>query len=680
MKYRRQTVEEARKLLRCWQRIPEFGDPIGCIATTFTFDAPFFEEECLARFAGIESDPREDQHGYIVEREERLSQVFACVLVDRAHVAKQRSLRWHLLPVHVSSGGLFHAKVSLLAWRERVRLLVTSANLTEPGYRNNLEQAVAFEFSPQGDLPLDLLRSGLDFLERAATMAPQGGEQSIGPQGALRRFLATVRSQIERWTDPAWPRGEPRAAFIPVFPGSPSLFEQVRTAWRGTGAEEAWVLSPFFDRGDGSREVVDQLAECLAIQGERRVSFYATGNRLRDGEVQLNVPECLAKPWKSRMRHSFHLVHQRGEDGSRRDLHAKGLWFERDGRAVQVLGSSNFTLRGMGIKGHASNVEANVAFILPDAANAFGRTCRAAFPESDPLDPVTERITFLADAPDQTPEVEEYAPLPSAFGLALFEPEGEGGRLLLSIDRNCPAGFSVLAQDGPPLIAAAEWSAPAEGAQTVVPWDLRRPPTHLIVQWQSPEGKREALWVVNVTDTSKLPAPDELRNLNLEELLEILTSARPLHEAVGLILRRRERAGTGPGSVIDPHQKVDTRNFLIRRVRRVSMALEGLRERLERPASGLEAVQWRLHGPIGPLALARRLAEHEPQGAAFMIAEVALTLRQTDWSAVEASIGVKVVRDEVTSVIADLEVLSKLQTPPRILLEYVQECFEEARA
>ncbi len=85
--------EEVRdKLLSLWEPREGFGEPLGCVATTYTFDASFFELECLSRFVGLESDPHEHEAVYLVEREERLSQVFSCVLVDASHVAGKRSL------------------------------------------------------------------------------------------------------------------------------------------------------------------------------------------------------------------------------------------------------------------------------------------------------------------------------------------------------------------------------------------------------------------------------------------------------------------------------------------------------------------------------------------------------------------------------------------------------------
>lgn len=81
------------RLLDLWQRKPEYGLPIGCVATTFTFDAAFFEEHCLSRFLGMDTDPAEDARTYLIEREDKLSQAFSAVLVDQLHVPQNRSLR-----------------------------------------------------------------------------------------------------------------------------------------------------------------------------------------------------------------------------------------------------------------------------------------------------------------------------------------------------------------------------------------------------------------------------------------------------------------------------------------------------------------------------------------------------------------------------------------------------------
>ena len=78
------------KLLDAWCSPADAGDPVGCAATTFTFSAAFFEEECLARFLHLESDPAEDGPAYLVEREEKLSKLIEDPELRRTVGAKAR--------------------------------------------------------------------------------------------------------------------------------------------------------------------------------------------------------------------------------------------------------------------------------------------------------------------------------------------------------------------------------------------------------------------------------------------------------------------------------------------------------------------------------------------------------------------------------------------------------------
>jgi len=84
---------QANRLLDYWVPPDAAGEPVGCVATTFTFDSVFFEEECLTRFAQVESDPQEDGPAYLIEREEELAGL-ACsaVLVDQ-HPCKGSRVR-----------------------------------------------------------------------------------------------------------------------------------------------------------------------------------------------------------------------------------------------------------------------------------------------------------------------------------------------------------------------------------------------------------------------------------------------------------------------------------------------------------------------------------------------------------------------------------------------------------
>jgi hypothetical protein len=183
------------------------------------------------------------------------------------------------------------------------------------------------------------------------------------------------------------------------------------------------------------------------------------------------------------------------------------------------------------------------------------------------------------------------------------------------------------------------------------------------------------VWPVNAADAGALPPPEELRELTLDELVEVLMSARPAHEVIGRIIARRE-SGRGGAVEIDPHRKVDTRHFLLRRMRRISAAFEELRTRLQRPLYTRDALWWRLRGPLGPLALGQRIATEEPASAAFQLAELALTFRDLrleprgELSPEEAASAVK-------AIIGELHQLALSRPAPANLAAYVESTFAQ---
>jgi hypothetical protein len=114
-------------------------------------------------------------------------------------------------------------------------------------------------------------------------------------------------------------------------------------------------------------------------------------------------------------------------------------------------------------------------------------------------------------------------------------------------------------------------------------------------------------------------------------------------------------------------------------MRRVAQALEGMRERLQQPVASVEALRWRLRGPIGPIALAKRLAAEDPEGAAFMIAEVAATLRGVAWQPLGA-LRKSAIGPEVSEILRALHELALQAPAPSSLAAYVTTSFQELLA
>jgi hypothetical protein len=629
------------RLLDAWTAPEGAGEPIGCIATSFTFDNVFFEEECLGRFLRLESDPTEDGPIYLLEREEKLAQIAcAAALVDAHHCQGRRSLRWDLLPVSVPRA-LLHAKVAILVWRECVRVLVASANLTEDGYRRNQEVFGVLDYRAGGMAPGGCLEGVVGLVESLVESGwARGAESSLQ---RVRTLLGTARERAAEWGTHG--SAEVRVEPILVGPGRPSAVEQLARVWPGQSpASLVRVVSPFFDARDNYVDVPSQAVwtSLLRKRGAAELRFYVAVEETPDGSAMLvHAPATLARSapaGRSAVGVRFKRLLLEG-----RPLHAKALWLESERSFLYMAGSSNFTSAGLGLTDltHGAgpvNVEANLAYVVD--AERFPRTVRAlrgAFPEGERL-VIDDRVRWQppkiegTDAPDG-----EGIPLPMGFGAATYRLGAEGGAILLEL-KSPPAGWVLRREeDSQPWLGHADWTSAGAPTRFEHPWKDPRPPTGFWVSWEG--GSGQAWWPVTVDSQSSLPPPEELRNLPLDVLVDILTSARPLHRVEGLrrYLARRasglagDEAGTAEvAPELDPHRRVDTTRFLLQRTRRVGWALTRLRERLEQPVMTREALDWRLRGPVGVVALADALIRERrsEEEAAFLIAELALELHR----------------------------------------------------
>jgi hypothetical protein len=625
------------KLLDAWIAPDNAGDPVGCVATTFTFTPALFEEECLARFLQLESDPTEDGPAYLVEREEKLAQLTcAAALVDQHHCQGSRSLRWDLLPARMPPATLLHAKVSLLFWSRLIRIIIASANLTEDGYRRNQEVFGVVDFKPEGESPLSCLRETVEFLRQAALRSQVASDF---PSPALGRWNALLDRAIRdgrQWglPDEETRRGAVRVRALFSGPGYPDLFDALRKLWPGGSPPGyAAVVSPFFDRPDLPSQPASELWGVLRQRGEATVEFYVEAEDVPgQTTVFLRAPKSLldAHPGRATATTHFHRVLIPPE----RPLHAKGIWLEDERWTVYAIGSSNFTRLGTGL-GKASNLEANLVYVVDADRNWQAKTLLdTAFPEGEQID-LSDDVMWKPRTGESEDEVGEEVLLPKAFADAVYNCDARNrATVTLSIVSEPPTGWELVTDgDDKRYVSEGKWQAQDRPASWTLPWETERPPSGFWVRWTGSVGS--AWWPVNVLSGNALPPPTELKDLPLEVLISILSSARPLHRVLGEYLRRRAREKHGDGAgkpVVDPHKRVDTSRFLLQRTRRISWALNALRERLERPAVTLEFLRWRLHGPVGVLALAKAL-EREAQSdeeKAFLISELILELARVN--------------------------------------------------
>lgn len=671
------------KLLDAWVAPDHAGDPVGAIATSFTFSPMFFEEECLSRFLQLESDPTEDGPVYLVEREEKLAQLScAAALVDQHHCRGGRSLRWDLLSARMPKG-LQHAKVCLLYWSNIVRLIISSANLTEDGYRRNLEVFGVLDFQQGGEAPIWCLLDTIEFLKRA-------GEYSSVTRGSnppLDRWnglLDRVASDCSKWgvTD-----GEARRAGIQVRavfagPERKSVFVHLNELWPdGSPPDIGSVVSPFFDPPEADNVPASELWNLLRQRGEASAEFHVSGEDVPgDDGLYLNAPETLLKA-QPRGRSGVTTAFYRVAVPNSRSLHAKGIWLENQRWSVYLIGSSNFTSAGTGLSKNP-NLEANLAYIVdarrvPDSHNLLSKT----FPESQVVD-LDAVVKWKPRTGEGEDDVGEEVLLPSCFASATYDcDDNHRATIRLAIDGTPPAGWEIFTDgDEERIWGELDWKALQSPKECFIDWKPERPPAGFWVRWQG--SGAAAWWPVNVMAGDVLPPPDELKHLPLEILINILSSARPLHRVLKGYLRRRKKHDEGEEDsvLIDPHKRVDTRQFLLQRTRRISWALNALRRRLERPVVTIEFLRWRLRGPVGVTALAEALVREarSEEEKAFLISELVLELARAKPEAKEGCVLPEVHRQEIREVIADLRELVPAisEDAPQNLRRYVETVFE----
>jgi hypothetical protein len=346
-----------------------------------------------------------------------------------------------------------------------------------------------------------------------------------------------------------------------------------------------------------------------------------------------------------------------------------------------MIGSSNFTSAGTGLT-RRPNLEANLVYVTGTSGKAY-KALDQAFPEWRELD---GNLRFQTEGPSSEDEASpQTVLLPMAFGQAVYaKREDIGDRIQLSFVGSPPSAWTLCMDDGSTVFYdEAVWKQQGAAQQVSIPWADTRPPSAFRVRWEGSGGY--AWWPVNVENAASLPPPDELRDLPLEVLIDILTSARPLHQAMkAWILRRKDHGGKQDVVELDPHRRVDTSTFLLQRTRRVSWALTALRERLERPVATHTCLEWRLRGPVGVMALVRALLKEakSEQEKPFLLAELALELSRVRPQKAPACLRPDEVLAEIRRVITELKASVSFEclAPLPDLDTYVHRAFEEALA
>lgn len=645
------------------------GSPLACIATTYTFDAAFFEVDLLPRFLGVRFDNTERELSFLIEREQALGTVRACVLTDHTCVdAKQTTLRWDQLAVRLPEGAQ-HAKIVVLAWENCLRIIVSSANLTREGYRRNREMAGVLDiFDHEESLPLKPARSALEFL---GAVAASGWVQ--GHAAAKARMIAVlelIRERVSRWRRaPAdfTPRQLPRVSFLGGRPASDgrrllSILDQVSGLWGDRRANEVTVLTPFVgETKSGMEKLIGRLRDMsrrsegstqtwLAIpghpsgqEGSKRMisdlpaSFRDTWNKVW-GQIQDGPHICVVPPAR------------KGEKINR-ILHAKALYLTDDERDFLVCGSSNFTPHGFGIG--VANVEANWCFEDQHRGSKGLDERMPVLWEGDDGDLCEDDdLVWPQEVESGAEESPRQPALPRVFQSATFNERTSQLTVYFDPAQALPRNWSI-ARPGsrpndPGTILLDSQQIPLIPPEAKITRDLPESlrganVTCLRVTWLNATAESQSAWLtVQVEHLEDLLPPEQFRGLTSETIMNCLISGREASELVG---DEGDVASSSPIAQgvcrdLDPLREIDTSGFTLYQVRKLGQTLTALAERLLRTVRTRDACVYRLRqDPLGPMILADALAkdlsgEEEAEDIrrmrglqiAFSFAEIALTL------------------------------------------------------
>lgn len=654
---KRKTDTSTGTMLDLWRPPKGAGDPIGCLATTYTFAPGLFDEQCLGRFLDIESEPNREDLAFLLERESRLGGVYAGVLVDHTQAGVEHSLRWDVLPVRIPNAKQ-HAKITLLAWSRHIRIIVASANISEPGYRTNYEAAAVVDLAPDG-INNDILTQAISFLRSLLLFVPGASERTPEIQ-RVEEFLNQIERQVEGWK-PNQRSGPVRQRLVFTLPATPegegaaSSLEQTIEACRGRGGSpsEAWVASPFFDSDSDTSRLTASLCKLMARGEKRKLCFCVP--EIQDDEAtkpRLAAPKALIlTPPAYQGSVKIKILPRKDSDKNPRLWHAKMLALRTEQYSALMIGSSNFTSAGMGV-GQIRNTEANLLTIV-DRENYIKevRQLEAVWPDMEEVaDP--ESAEWLGAQTDKNEE--EHAmtsPLPRGFLSATYR-AGDERKIVLRLDAgHLPDSWYIRTpgQDQRGILSNLEWETLGRPLIVEIAWTPIQPPEKLLVQWPD----HEAFMPINVEDSRLLPPPAQIEHMSADDMLLILAVADPsaAFRAWSKTQRQSELFDPDLDSAIpidlDPLRRYDLHGTFLHRIRRRARILAQLRLNLQRPVWGVQALEWRLRGLIGIEPLAGRLmrefvnSSNTSDEALLTLADFLIVLREVDYQPGDGSLSKK---------------------------------------
>ena len=621
------------------------GPLVSLVCSTYglSLDQPnFFEQDFLPTVLGL-GGVRDRGYAVPVAMERKLKEAYSALVADAHALAEggRPSLQIDILPVGHRTN---HAKIVLIHRKKLIRLVITSANLTHEGYRRQREVAVILDFKEGGTLPVEVLRNALERWSRVL------GDLSTQP---LRKaFVAAIR-QTESWTLPS--ALSPGRKLEVVFGGGARpLWQALVEAWPDGEPLMDWcVCSPFWPDATGGETPFEAIARGLAERGARLE------------HARLRIMTCADSPGeKGRPKFPFLLARRLYESGfpvrngyiaaarlealreeipegmaeDHRELHAKWVLLRGPTTAVILIGSANFTRKGLGVgRPDTANIEACVLLTLPAAA---------VDPEAWMRPLAEEGIVDLASCQEgqfqePTQEEDNDSPWPAFIARIEVEARWQDGPdpigAVRAVLRAAPhPAFTIsLVHEGtePPFtpFLRVTTNAAQEGTYISTPVDaqvIRRVLANRAVQVSWGEPSASVRFPVNIDEDSKAGLPSVLgARPDEQQLLAYFHGRISEEDLIELLEERAAQALTGAlaPTAQEAERLRQLQSYLLRDF---VESLFGLAETLRQSMRSPRAFEQALVGDFSPVSLAEqvlqafRAGRRSPTAAAFQFVEL----------------------------------------------------------
>lgn len=645
---------------------PAWGETLGLLATSYELQPDFVETDFLPTLLGLGAwDDRSWGGRIALERKLACMESASLLQEARCYSRRPRSLRVEHRLATGHGGQKLHAKVTLVVQEQAIRLLVGSANLTEPGHRRNREVVTPIVVTPENVAAGALVREAL--AEAPALL------QAWWTPGA-ERVTALAKAKLDAWQ-------------------APRSFAGGHFAWSGTAVPlwrrfvEAWpreraitrlsIVSPFWsDQHDETaplsallmallgRDAMATAAEVALFtemrrdtQGEPRPVLPASFGTMRFKEAPIRIVARAVDPCVSPEE-----VEMRPDVTTSRALHAKIVVAEGDGVALAYVGSANFTRRGWGFVAdpRRANIEAGLLLAREGrAARELERLLPATVGEAVELGRGT---TVSLMSPEALPAVSPWPSFVRDVRLARSAECPDRLVLIVDLDVERIEGVWMLRLGDPTpaeVVAGTPEFREARTEVTLSPETLRallRAQELEVCWWESDTAVAVPL---NVDLDARLELPLSPGEAPSEEHILAYYQGRITWEDLFPPPPDWLAGGEDAAWEPPPPSGVDTSRIQSYQVREFVESLAGVCEDLEKACVSEAAVRLALFGAVSPVALARQIyhgvreGRRSPTAGAFELVELLACLQKMRSS--EASVAIAAAWEaEVDRAVAEL--------------------------